>query len=52
MADWNREKEETVAVYLNTVPFVTVKAFHCSFVFSTVSSNFKTARGFCFIYRF
>jgi len=33
---WSREKEETVAVYLNTVPFVAVKAFHCSIVFSTV----------------
>lgn len=51
-AAWSREKEETAAVYLNTVPFVAVKAFHCSIVFSTVSSNFGTTRGFCFIYCF
>lgn len=25
MTDWNSEKEETLAVYLNTAPFVTVK---------------------------
>lgn len=51
-AVWSREKEETAAVYLNTVPFVAVKAFHCSIVFSTVSSNFGTTRGGCFIYCF
>lgn len=33
-------------MYLNTVPFVAVKAFHSSIMFSTVSSHFGTTRGF------
>lgn len=47
---WEPREEETAAVYLNTLPFVTVKAFHCSIVYSTVSSNFGTTTSFCFTF--
>lgn len=47
-AGGRREKEETAEVYINTIPFVTVKVLHCYIVSSTVSSNFGMSRSFCF----